>query len=94
MRRILDAEDLKDETQLERVVRDLERSVKRSRNKNLGIEEEEEDMEEASFPLLEVPDEELDEAGIKSEAAPTAHEIQCRSQATGQGGEGAGEGAS
>lgn len=65
VRRILDAEDLKDESQLERIIRDIERSVKRSRNKNLGIEEEE-TMEEVSFPLLDVPDEELDEAGIKA----------------------------
>lgn len=65
-RRILDAEDLKDEAHLERVIRDLERSLKRSRNRNLGIEENEENMEEMSFPLLDVPDEELDEAGIKA----------------------------
>lgn len=66
VRRILDAEDLKDEAQLEKIIREIERSVKRSRNKNLGIEENEENMEEMSFPLLDVPDEELDEAGIKA----------------------------
>lgn len=65
-RRILDAEDLKDEAHLERVIRDIERSLKRSRNRNLGIEENEENIEEMSFPLLDVPDEELDEAGIKA----------------------------
>ncbi len=63
--RILDAEDLKDETHLDRLIRDLERSIKRSRNKDLGNEETEEAQEEATFPLLEVPDEELDEAGLK-----------------------------
>ncbi|KAL4737774.1 hypothetical protein BDV11DRAFT_171676 [Aspergillus similis] len=63
--RILDAEDLKDEAHLERLIRDLERSIKRSRNKDLGNEEQEEASEEMSFPLLDVPDEELDEAGLK-----------------------------
>ncbi|KAJ9207627.1 putative chromatin remodeling complex subunit [Paecilomyces variotii] len=65
VKRILDAEDLKDEAHLERTIRDLERSIKRSRNKDLGVEENEETPEEASFPLLDVPDEELDEAGLK-----------------------------
>ncbi|KAL4995631.1 hypothetical protein BDV10DRAFT_127273 [Aspergillus recurvatus] len=63
--RILDAEDLKDEAHLERLIRDLERSIKRSRNKDLGNEEQEEAPEGMSFPLLDVPDEELDEAGLK-----------------------------
>ena len=65
VKRILDAEDLKDEQHLDRVIRDLERSIKRSRNKDVGIEEPEEPEEEATFPLLQVPDESLDEAGLK-----------------------------
>lgn len=65
IKRILDVEDMKDEAHLDRTIRDLERSIKRSRNKDLGNEEQEEAPEEATFPLLEVPDEELDEAGIK-----------------------------
>ncbi|KAL2832571.1 hypothetical protein BDW59DRAFT_106232 [Aspergillus cavernicola] len=63
--RILDAEDLKDETHLDRLIRDLERSIKRSRNKDVGIEEPEEAPEEMTFPLLDIPDEGLDEAGLK-----------------------------
>ncbi|KAM5434430.1 Actin-related protein 5 [Microsporum canis] len=65
IRRLLDAEDMKDEAALDRTIKELEKSVKRSRNKDLGNEENEEAMEEASFPLLDVPDEELDEAGLK-----------------------------
>ncbi|QKX60205.1 uncharacterized protein TRUGW13939_07348 [Talaromyces rugulosus] len=65
VRRILESEDMKDEAHLERTVRDLERSIKKSRNKDLGNDENEENGEEATFPLLEIPDEELDEAGLK-----------------------------
>ncbi|KAJ5110505.1 Actin-like protein arp5 [Penicillium argentinense] len=65
VRRILETEDLKDENHLERMIRDLEKSIKRSRNRDLGIEEEEQPQEEMTFPLVDVPDEELDEAGIK-----------------------------
>ena len=67
VKRILEAEDLKDEAHLERVIRDLDRSIRRSRNKDLGVEEPEEQQQEgeATFPLLQVPDEELDEAGLK-----------------------------
>ncbi|KAJ6091576.1 hypothetical protein N7467_003545 [Penicillium canescens] len=65
IRRILEAEDLKDEAQLERMIRDLEKSIKRSRNKDLGIEETEEQPEEMTFPMLDIPDDQLDEAGLK-----------------------------
>ncbi|KAJ5979714.1 Actin-like protein arp5 [Penicillium waksmanii] len=65
VRRILESEDVKDEVQLERMVRELEKSIKRSRNRDLGIEEEEQQPEEMTFPLLDTPDEELDEAGLK-----------------------------
>ncbi|KAK2802895.1 Nuclear actin-protein involved in chromatin remodeling [Onygenales sp. PD_10] len=65
VKRILDAEEMKDEAALERTIRDLEKSIKKSRNKDLGIEETEEPAEEVTFPLLDIPDEELDEAGLK-----------------------------
>lgn len=65
VRRILEAEDMKDEAHLERTIRDLERSIKRSRNKDLGVDEAEENPEQTTFPLLDIPDEELDEAGLK-----------------------------
>ncbi|KAJ5467935.1 hypothetical protein N7475_005687 [Penicillium sp. IBT 31633x] len=65
VRRILEAEDLKDEAALEKMIRELEKSIKRSRNKDLGIEETEEQPEEMSFPMLDIPDDQLDEAGLK-----------------------------
>lgn len=63
-RRILDEAELKDEAALERVIRDLERSIKRARTKDLGGEQEEE-QEAPDFSLLDVPDDQLDEAGLK-----------------------------
>ncbi|KAI5306841.1 Nuclear actin-protein involved in chromatin remodeling [Ascosphaera pollenicola] len=63
IKRILDSEDFKDEAALDRTIRELERSIKRSRNRDLGNEEN--DDEEPTFPLLDIPDEELDEAGLR-----------------------------
>ncbi|AEO66930.1 931372c0-f32a-4f2f-8f07-e9b7afdc2dd6 [Thermothielavioides terrestris] len=63
-KRLLDEAELKDEAALERVIRDLERSIKKARTKDLGGEQEEE-QEAPDFSLLDVPDEQLDEAGLK-----------------------------
>lgn len=67
-RRLLDGEELKDEAALERIIRDLDKSIKKSRNKDLGgAEEEQESLEDQlnKFPLLDIPDDQLDENGIK-----------------------------
>ena len=66
-RRILDNEELKDEAALERVIRDLDKSIRKSRNKDLGAPEEEDNLESQlkNFPLLEVADDQLDEEGLK-----------------------------
>jgi actin-related protein 5 len=61
VRRILDAEDFDDESQLEKRIRDLDKSITKARKKDLGEEVEEEAIEPPTFPLLEIPDEELDE---------------------------------
>lgn len=63
-KRLLDAEDMKDEAQLERTIKDLEKSIKRARTKDVGHDPEEE-QEVPDFGLLDVPDDQLDEAGIK-----------------------------
>src|SRR4051812_18305626 len=63
-KRILDDAEVKDEAHLERLVKDLERSIKKARTKDLGGEQEEE-QQAPDFSLLEVPDDQLDEAGIK-----------------------------
>ncbi|KAL7628903.1 Nuclear actin-protein involved in chromatin remodeling [Parahypoxylon ruwenzoriense] len=64
-KRLLDSEDLKDEAQLERKIKELDKSIKRARTKDVGGDPEEE-QEVPDFSLLEVPDDQLDEAGLKT----------------------------
>lgn len=62
-KRLLDEDEFKDEAQLDKVIKDMERSVRKARNKDLGISDIVEDG--VNFPLLDTPDEELDEAGLR-----------------------------
>ena len=64
-KRLLDDEDFRDETQLEKTIRDLEKSVRKARNKDVGGSELIAEEAEVNFPLLEIPDGDLDEAGLK-----------------------------
>lgn len=66
-KRILDDEEFKDEAAIERQIKDLRQKIQKARNKDLGTQADEESLEEQlnKFPLLEVPDEQLDEDGIK-----------------------------
>ncbi|ORY63199.1 putative chromatin remodeling complex subunit [Pseudomassariella vexata] len=63
-KRLLDAEDMKDEAHLERTIKELEKSVKKARTKDVGGDPEEE-QDVPSFELLDVPDDQLDDAGLK-----------------------------
>ena len=63
-KRILESEDFDDETQLDKRIRELEKSIKRARNKDVGDSGEEQE-EEPTFPLLDVPDDQLDKDGLK-----------------------------
>ena len=63
-KRLLDEDEFKDEAALEKTVKELDKAVRKARNKDLGNEEPVEE-ETQTFPLLDVPDEELDEAGLK-----------------------------
>ena len=65
MRRLLDEDEFKDEAQLDKTIKDLEKSVRKARNKDVGGPENPQDEEEATFPLLDIPDDQLDEAGLK-----------------------------
>ncbi|KAI1495648.1 putative chromatin remodeling complex subunit [Biscogniauxia marginata] len=64
-KRLLDSDDLKDEAHLERTIKELEKSIKRARTKDVGGDPEEE-QEVPDFGLLEVPDDQLDDAGLKA----------------------------
>ena len=64
-KRLLDEDELKDEAQLDKIIKDMERSVRKARNKDLGVSDHTEQEEVATFPLLNVPDEELDDIGLK-----------------------------
>ncbi|KAF2115838.1 hypothetical protein BDV96DRAFT_599395 [Lophiotrema nucula] len=63
-KRILESNDFDDESQLDKKVKELGNSIKKARNKDLG-EVEEEHQEEPTFPLLDVPDDQLDEEQLK-----------------------------
>ena len=65
VKRLLDEDEFKDEAQLAKTIQDLEKSIRKARNKDVGGPEDGAEEEPASFALLAVPDEELDEAGLK-----------------------------
>ncbi len=58
----LDSEGFSDMSALERTIKDLEKTIRRRRNQDIGKEDEE---TVPTFPLLEVVDEELDDEGKK-----------------------------
>ncbi|KAI9681503.1 MAG: Nuclear actin-protein involved in chromatin remodeling [Caeruleum heppii] len=64
-RRLLEVNDFDTEAQLDKVVRDLDKSIRKARTKDVGGPEIEEEAEEPTYPLLDIPDDQLDEAGIK-----------------------------
>lgn len=63
-RLLLDEEEFKDEVALDRRIKEMEKSIRKQRNKDVG-DLEEEPEEPPSYPLLDIPDEELDEDGLK-----------------------------
>ena len=63
-KRLLETEEFDDESQLEKKIKELDKSIRKARNKDLGDAENEEE-EPPSFPLLDIPDDQLDDDGIK-----------------------------
>jgi actin-related protein 5 len=61
-KRLLESNDFSDESQLDKTIKDLDRTIKRARKQDVG---EEEPDEIPTFPLVDIPDEELDEEGRK-----------------------------
>ena len=62
-KQMLENDDFEDEGQLEKKMRDMERSIRKQRNKDVGDLEEID--EPPTYPLLETPDADLDEEGLK-----------------------------
>ncbi|PHH64823.1 hypothetical protein CDD81_3889 [Ophiocordyceps australis] len=83
-RRQLDSHDIKDETQLEKIIKELEKSVKKARTKDVGGDPEEE-QEQPDFSLLTVPDDQLDETQLKQKRQQrllkSNHEARARAKA-------------
>lgn len=65
IKRLLDSEDMKDEAALERTIKELDKSIRKARTKDIGGPEVEEEVELPDYGLLDTPDDQLDEAGIK-----------------------------
>ncbi|KAF2766470.1 actin-related protein, ARP5 class [Teratosphaeria nubilosa] len=61
---LLEAEEFRDEVQLEKRIKEMEKSIRKQRNKDVG-DLEEEPEEPPTYPLLDIPDQELDEEQIK-----------------------------
>lgn len=85
VKRLLDAEDMKDETALERTIKELDKSIRKARTKDVGGPEVEEEVEEPDFSMLEIPDDQLDEAGLKQKRhqrlMKSNHEARARAKA-------------
>ncbi|KAK7207108.1 hypothetical protein BZA70DRAFT_4425 [Myxozyma melibiosi] len=64
-KRLLDAEGIRDENELSKMIKNMDKSIKRSRKQDVGNGDEESDTEEMTFPLLEIPDDQLDPDQIK-----------------------------
>ena len=65
IKRLLDHDDMKDEVSLDRTIKELEKKIRKARNKDVDGPENEEEETQPSFPLLDIPDDQLDEAGLK-----------------------------
>ncbi|KAI9050401.1 hypothetical protein LZ554_005566 [Drepanopeziza brunnea f. sp. 'monogermtubi'] len=65
IKRLLEADELKDEAALDKIIKELDKSIRKARTKDVGGPEIEEEVEEPDFSLLEIADDQLDEAGVK-----------------------------
>jgi len=64
-KRLLDDNDLRDEAALEKTIKELDKAVRKGRMKDVGGGDEDE-QEEPVFDLLDVPDDQLDDAGLRN----------------------------
>lgn len=82
---LLDNEDMKDEAALDRIIKELDKNIRKARTKDIGGPEIEEEVEEPDYSMLEIPDEQLDEAGLKQKRhqrlMKSNHEARARAKA-------------
>lgn len=64
IKRLLESNDFDTEAELEKRVKDLDKSIRKARTKDIGGGEEP-DEEVQTYPLVDIPDKDLDEVGIK-----------------------------
>ncbi|GAB7349891.1 hypothetical protein MBLNU459_g0583t1 [Dothideomycetes sp. NU459] len=62
-KQMLESEDFDDESQLDKKMKDMERSIRKQRKGDVGDMEEVE--EPPTYPLLDTPDDQLDEEGLR-----------------------------
>jgi actin-related protein 5 len=83
-REMLDEEEFKDEMALDRRIKEMEKSIRKQRNKDVGDLDEEPEVP-PTYPLLDIPDDELDEEGLKQKKAQrllkSNHEARARAKA-------------
>ncbi|KXL48129.1 hypothetical protein M433DRAFT_159507 [Acidomyces richmondensis BFW] len=81
---LLDAEEFRDELQLDKKIKEMEKSIRKQRNKDVGDMAEEHE-EPPTYPLLDIPDEELDEDGLRQKRQQrllkSNHEARARAKA-------------
>lgn len=81
---LLDAEEFRDELQLDKKIKEMEKSIRKQRNKDVGDMEEEHE-EPPTYPLLDIPDEELDEERLRQKRQQrllkSNHEARARAKA-------------
>ena len=63
-KQLLEGCDMETEAQLEKAIKELEKSIRKARTKDVGGAEDDTEVV-PSFPLLDIPDEELDDAAVK-----------------------------
>jgi actin-related protein 5 len=63
LKRILEREGFRDEAMLQKTISELDKAIRKARKQDVG--EDDEHTEAPSFPLVDIPDEELDEEQIK-----------------------------
>lgn len=68
IRALLEEDEFKDENQLDRKIKEMEKSIRKQRNKDVG-DLEEEPEEPPTYPLLDMADEDLDEDQLKAKRA-------------------------